>query len=60
MSQRPSQTQNRDIPDQEGVEAEEGKADQGGDNEDDTPVTQHAAADEEIGDTGSNSLDLAQ
>jgi hypothetical protein len=49
MSQRPSQTQNREIPEQEGVETEDEETDQGGDSsyqereegqEDDTPVTQ--------------------
>jgi hypothetical protein len=69
MSQRPSQTQNREIPEQEGVEAEDGETDHDGDTsyqergegqEDETPVTQHATADEEIGDTGSNSLYLTQ
>jgi hypothetical protein len=69
ISQRPSQTVNREVPEHEGVEAEEGETDQGGDTsyqvkgegqEDGTPVTQHATADEEIGDTGSNSLDLTQ
>jgi hypothetical protein len=29
MSQHPSQTQNREIPEQEGVEAEEGETDHG-------------------------------
>jgi hypothetical protein len=70
MSQRPSQTQNREILEQKGVEAEKGETYQGGDTayqekggqrqEDGTPVTQHATADEGIGDTGNNSLDLIQ
>jgi hypothetical protein len=69
MSQRPSQIQNRETPEQEGAEAEEGETVQGRDmsyqemgegQDDDTPVTQHATADEEIGDTRSNSLDLTQ
>jgi hypothetical protein len=68
MSQHPSQTQNREISEQEGVKGEERETDQGGDmsyqergegQEDETPVTQHAATDE-IGDTGSNSLALTQ
>jgi hypothetical protein len=69
VEDRPCQTQNRGIPEQEVTEAEEGDTDQAGvtsyqeqgeGQEDATPVTQHATADEEIGDTGSNNLARTQ